>query len=110
MADDENQRGENHLQAWRLFRKLTQEELAAKLSPPTTGSVISLLESGARKLSPKWLRKLAPALGTSPGYLLDHHPDDVPVEFLEVIADIPESRQAQALAILRTFTRNGTEG
>lgn len=100
----------NHLKAWREFRRLTQEALAASLDPPTTGSVISLLEDGKRKLSPKWLRRLAPALGTTPGFLLEHDPQHLPTDFLDVIARIPEERRTQALEILETFTRTGTGG
>src|SRR5690242_9035566 len=54
--------GPNHLKAWREFRKLSQEDLAEKVG--TTASQISMLETGDRGLSAKWLRKLAPALGT----------------------------------------------
>lgn len=89
---------------------MTQEELAGRIEPPTTGSVISLLEAGERKLSPKWLRRLAPALGTTPGFLLDHDPHALPTEFLDVISRIPDERRGQALAILETFTRTGTDG
>lgn len=97
----------NHLRQWREFRRMTQEQLAAKIE--TTGAVISLLESGDRQLSPKWLRKLAPALGTTPGYLLDHDPNDLPTEFLDVIHRIPKESLQQALAILSTFARTGTD-
>lgn len=100
----------NYLRAWREYRRLTQEQLAASLEPPTTGSVISLLEAGGRKLSPKWLRRLAPALGTTPGFLLDHDPNSLPTDFLDVISRIPDERRNQALAILETFTRTGTGG
>ena len=108
MAKAKRERDLNHLRAWREFRQMTQEQLAAKIE--TTGAVISLLESGDRQLSPKWLRRLAPALGTTPGFLLDHRPTDLPTAFLDVIADIPEERRDQALAILSTFTRTGTTG
>src|SRR5687768_13320117 len=73
-------RAVNHLKAWREFRRMTQEELAEKVG--TTGSVISMLESGNRGLSDKWLRKLAPALNTSPGHLLDHDPNDLPTDII----------------------------
>lgn len=87
---------------------MTQEQLASAVE--TTGAVISLLESGDRQLSPKWLRRLAPALGTTPGFLLDHDPHSLPTEFLDVIANIPDDRREQALEVLTTFTRTGTRG
>lgn len=86
---------------------MTQEELAD--ATETTGSVISLLESGSRKLSPKWLRKIAPALSTTPGYLLDHDPNDLPTDVLDTWAAIPEAERPRALEVLRAF-RTGTSG
>ncbi len=82
---------------------MTQEQLANALEPPTTGSVISLLEKGERQLSPKWLRRMAPALKTTPGFLLDYDPEDLPTDVLRVWEDIPDSRKSQALQVLQTF-------
>lgn len=93
----------NHLRAWRVFREMTQEELAAKAD--TSGNVISQIESGDRGLSDKWLRKLAPLLGTTPGFLLDHDPNDLDSEFLEAALGVPKESRAQALEILKTFNR-----
>ena len=77
----------------------------------TTGSVISLLESGARGLSLKWLMKLAPPLKTSPGFLLDHDPEDLPTDILDIWTSIPEPRREMALKVLDTFVdRTGTDG
>jgi transcriptional regulator with XRE-family HTH domain len=104
--DDETVQSLNHLKAWRSHRRMSQEELAEAVG--TTGAVISLLESGHRQLSAKWLRRLAPALGTTPGFLLDHHPDDVPNEMLEVWSAIPESSRLQALQIMKTFRLTGS--
>lgn len=95
----------NHLKAWRLFRRMTQDTLAEKLEPPTSGSVIANLENGDRGLSDKWLRRLAPVLGTTPGFLLDHDPNDLDTDFLDAIAEIPKESRDQALAVLRTFRR-----
>ena len=91
----------NHLRAWRDFREMTQAQLAEAVG--TTGAVISNLEVGERGLSDKWLRRLAPALGTTPGTLLDHAPTDLPADVLDVWTNIPEDRRAQALDVLRTF-------
>lgn len=62
----------NYLRVWREFRKMTQEQLADLVG--TNKSVISLLENSERGLSDKWARRLAAALKTSPGFLLDHGP------------------------------------
>lgn len=93
----------NNLKAWREFRQMTQVELgkAAK----TTASVVSLLESGERGLSLKWLLKFAPALSTTPGMILDHDPNDLNTDVLEIWATIPADKRAQATAILQTFAK-----
>ena len=98
----------NNLAAWRRFRHLTQEELADRAG--TTKAVISNLETGARGLSPKWLRLLAPILGTKPGILLDHDPNDLPSDVLEIWSDISDEDRPQALKALQGFRRTGTDG
>lgn len=98
----------NHLRAWREFRQLTQEQLADKVG--TAANVISLLESGERGLSHKWLLKLAPVLGTTPGFLLDHNPYTLDTSFLDAALSVPPENRQQALAILQTFRKTGTTG
>ncbi len=98
----------HHLRAWREYRRMTQEQLATKVG--TTKAVISLLERHERSLSDKWARRLAPALGTTPGFLFDHDPADLPTDVLEIWASIPESQREQAMAVLQTFARTGTKG
>lgn len=91
----------NYLKAWREHRRMTQAQLAEMVD--TTGAVISLLESGDRRLSDKWLRRIAPALGIPVGYLLEQHPENVQPDILEVWAEIPESSRKQALDVLKAF-------
>jgi transcriptional regulator with XRE-family HTH domain len=95
----------NHLRAWREFRGLTQEELAERVG--TAGNVISLLESGGRRLSDKWLYKLAPALNTRPGFLLEFSPHDADLSILEAITDMQPDRRPEALRLLNVF-KTGT--
>jgi len=97
----------NHLRAWREFNRMTQAQLAD--SANTSASVISQLESGERGLSGKWLRILAPLLKTTPGFLLDHDPNDLDTQFLEAAMAVPPERREQALRILQTF-RTGSDG
>jgi transcriptional regulator with XRE-family HTH domain len=97
----------NFLRAWREHRRMTQAKLAEAVG--TTGAVISLLESGDRGLSDKWLRLLAPVLGTRPGHLLEVDPSDVSTDILEIWSDIPEESRQQARAVLATF-RARSEG
>lgn len=109
MADDKNG-GPNHLRAWREHMKMTQEELASALTPPTTGSVISLLEEGERGLSLKWLRRLAPALKTTPGFLADFDPTQVDTRTLEMISQLDPGQIVQVEKFIKTFLRTGTDG
>lgn len=82
---------------------MTQAQLAEALG--TNASVVSLLESGSRGLSDKWLRRLAPVLRVSAGFILDHDPHDLPTEVLDIWADIPDESREQALQILSTFRK-----
>lgn len=107
MARKTTKKSANHLRAWRDYRGLTQDQLAEKVG--TAGNVIGLLESGERQLSPKWLRKLAPELGTTPGFLLDHDPNDIDGDLLEAAMSVPKDQRAQAIQILKTF-KTGTAG
>lgn len=91
----------NYLRAWREHRGLTQAKLAEAVG--TTGAVISLLESGERGLSDKWLRLLAPVLGTRSGHLLEIDPAELDDDILDIWSDIPEERRDQARDVLKTF-------
>jgi transcriptional regulator with XRE-family HTH domain len=92
----------NYLAAWREFRGMTQEQLAEAAG--TTAPMISHLETGRRQLTAKWLRKLGPALRTSPGFLLDHHPDDISSDVMEIWNSIPEGSRDQALKMLNALS------
>jgi transcriptional regulator with XRE-family HTH domain len=92
----------NHLRAWREFRKMTQQALGEAAG--TTGNVISQLESGERGLSHKWLVRLAPILETTPGFLLDHKPEDLDSDYVRTALGIPMANRPHVLEILRTFS------
>jgi len=97
---------DHFLKEWREFRRMTQEQLADAVD--TTKGVISLLESGDRGLSDKWARRLAPALQTQPGWLLDYDPETLPTSILEVWASIPADQQEQAIKVLQTFIKKAS--
>ena len=63
---------------------------------------------GSAGLSDKWLRKLAPVLGTRPGHLLDVDPHDVNTDILEIWANTPESKRPQLLAVMNTFREDAS--
>lgn len=96
-------RYDHFLREWREYRELTQEELAAAMRPPTVASVISLLESGNRGLSNKWLERLAPVLRTKKGFILDVNPYDTSNSVLEIWNDIPESERSRAIGYLEAL-------
>jgi transcriptional regulator with XRE-family HTH domain len=91
----------NFLRAWREYRGMTQAKLAEAVD--TTGAVISLLEAGERGLSDKWLRRLSPVLGTTPGHLLDMDPHDVDHDLIEIFNSMPKEMQEQAKSVLRAL-------
>lgn len=103
MEWQEKNGGPNYLAAWREHATLTQTELADKVG--TTGAVISLLESGDRALSAKWLRRLAPALGTTEGFLLQYHPDDVPADIFTAVMEVPPEDRERVLRIIAEFRK-----
>lgn len=98
MTESNSNGGPNHLRAWREYRGLSQVELAEKAE--TTHQVIGYLERGRTQLSAKWLRKLAPILDTTPGMLLDHAPQELSADIIDMWnrADLGEKGQLVELA------------
>lgn len=87
---------------------MSQEELADAIG--SSKAVIGHLETGRTGLSHKWLLKLAPVLGTTPGFLLDHDPYDLDTSFLDAALSVAQEDRAQVLTILETFRKTGTTG
>lgn len=107
--DSFDQDAGNNLQAWREHRGMTQEELAEKVG--TYSGQISLLENGKRQLSVKWLHRLADALKITPGWLLDHHPDDLDPDIYDLWGKIPTEQRLVARDVLlafKPFPKTGT--
>lgn len=98
----------HYLRQWREFREMTQEQLAATVRPATNASVISLLESGDRGLSNKWLERLAPALGTKKGFILDMNPYETDTAILEIWGLIPEDDRDRVKGIMEAFMRKAS--
>jgi transcriptional regulator with XRE-family HTH domain len=107
MGERDSNGGPNHLRAWREFRGLSQEELAEKAG--TSHQVIGYLERGRTQLSAKWLRKLAPALDTTPGMLLDHDPTMLSADVIDIWTHATEREKRQIADIARTLVRTGTD-
>jgi len=106
MEPDNKNGGPNFLRAWRLYRQMTQEQLAEAVN--TSANMIQYLETGERGLSAKWLRRLAPALDTTPGLLLEHDPHQLDSDIIEIWAHAGTRERRQISDIARTILRTGT--
>lgn len=80
--DDDKNGGPNHLRAWMRFRKMKGAALADDLD--ITPGMVSDLANSKRALSAKWLRRIAPALKTTPGLLLDHDPYNLDNDIIDI--------------------------
>jgi len=103
MENTDKNGGPNHLKAWREHRKLSQVELADLVD--STQSQIAHLENGERALSAKWLRKLADALHTTPGHLLDHNPGELPADIVEIWLDANLEQRRQLIDMAHVIVR-----
>lgn len=68
-------RWKNHIAACRMAAKMTMEQLAAAMEPPSSKGMISLYESGKRRPRQSTLEAIAKALGRTPGELIDGSPE-----------------------------------
>jgi transcriptional regulator with XRE-family HTH domain len=107
VSEDKNG-GPNHLRAWRRFRKMKGADLAKALD--ITPGMVSELENSRRALSAKWLRRLAPALRTTPGHLLDHDPLKVPTDIAEIWFNATEDQREQIVKLALIVVPTGTNG
>ena len=107
MESDDPNGGPNYLRAWREYRGLSQPELAELIG--TSHQVIGYLERGRTQLSAKWLRRLAPALSTTPGMLLDHDPHELTGDVIDMWRHASLRERQQLTDIAKTITRTGTD-
>jgi len=103
MDESDSNGGPNHLRAWREYREMSQAELAEKAE--TTHQVIGYLERGRTQLSAKWLRKLAPILQTTPGMLLDHAPEDLSADIIDIWSSASMGQRQQIVDLAKVATR-----
>lgn len=87
----------NFTSAWRKFRGLSQDELAAEVG--TTKSMLGKLERGERSLDVEWLDKLGKALGVEPYQLIAAGPGEAPTPTISV----PVSTSRENAVSLRSF-------
>ena len=112
---DEKNGGPNHLRAWMRYRKVKGAELADILGGSVTPGMVSDLANSKRALSAKWLRRLAPALNTTPGALLDYDPFTIPADLIEIWLTATDDRRRQLVDVAKAMVRDdaprdGTHG
>lgn len=106
MAGKTTTEAANHLRAWREWtgeqrgKEMTQVELAILVG--VHSSVISELESGRKQLSDKWLRRLGPAFGMEPGFLL-FDPYDANTEIMLAARQVDPAEAGRVAEVLRAF-------
>lgn len=99
--------GHNYLREWRQHRRMTQEELAGAVEPKTSTNMIQYLETGERGLSAKWLRRLADALRTTPGMILEHNPAEIDADLLETWLKSSPPIKRQIVEVTKAIVRSG---
>jgi transcriptional regulator with XRE-family HTH domain len=109
LMDSDKNGGPNYLARWREFRgRMTQQQLADKVG--TNANMIGYLESGDRGLNAKWLRRLADALDTTPGMILEHDPFDLDADVVDIWVHGDARTRKQIAEIARTLVKTGTNG
>jgi len=110
MEDEDKNGGPNHLRAWMIYRDMKGVELAKALGGNVTPGMVSDLANGNRALSAKWLRRLAPLLGTTPGMLLDHDPRELSADLLDIWGNADPAQRRQLIDVAKAIVRTGTDG
>lgn len=98
------------LREWRIFRGLTQQQLADKLG--TSKGYLSDLERGLRRYNQDLLEKAAEELQCKPADLISRDPSDPPSQSAEIITmldRIPARNQDIAKRMLRSLAEDGDD-
>lgn len=106
-SEDKNG-GPNHLRAWMRYKDVNGQQLAERLGGNVTPGMVSDLANSNRALSAKWLRRLAEALGTTPGMLLDHDPTELPSDIMEIWGTANAEQRRQLVDVAKALVRTGT--
>lgn len=101
------QKPRNFFRAWRKHRGFTQEQLAGMIGVATAS--ISQLETGKQGYTDSTLAALADALSCEPADLLMRNPLDSQAPWT-IWNKLEPNQKRQFMAILETFSRNGTDG
>lgn len=104
---DMTEKRPHYLREWREFRKMTLRDLAKAVG--TSPSTVSDLETFKLQLSPKWLRRFAPILDCQEGHLIDHDPNELDSDIIEIWTRISKKDRPTALRMLEGLAKTGTD-
>lgn len=100
--------GHRHfIREWRKFRELTQTQLAERIG--ITKSYLSKIESGKKRYDQPFLEAAAEVLRCSPADLIVRDPTD-PEGMWSIWDQLQPAQRRQAVEILKTIKRTGTDG
>lgn len=91
-----------YLRAWREYRGLTLEAVAAKIGQ--THGILSKVERGKRRYNQTILERLADLYGTDPGSLLNRDPRYADDPLAKIVGDLPPEDRPKAAELLRILT------
>lgn len=94
------------IRAWRNHRGLTQEDLAARVG--VSREYVSYIETGKRRYDQNFLEAAAEALNCTPADLIMRDPTQ-PGAIWSIWDQIPAAQRDQAIRVLETFAKTGTE-
>lgn len=106
MNADRKKNRPTYIRQWRKFRHLTQEQLADRVG--VTQATIANVERGKRAYTQSLLEALADALMCGPADLLMRDPAQ-PDAIWSIWDQIPVQDRPQAMRVLRSFKKNGTD-
>src|ERR1700761_1603960 len=89
---------QHFIREWRLFRGLTQAELADRIGKHR--SYLNKIEHGARRYSPTLLASVANILGCSTNDLTSRRPDHTS-ELEVLIQSLNEGQRSRAIAVIK---------
>ena len=92
----------NRIKEIRNEKNLSLERVALACVPPTTPKQIQRLETGERKLTIEWIKRLAPALGVSSSDIVPEFFNSQDNE-MELFYKLDEKNRKQATAIIRAI-------
>ena len=96
----------HYLRKWREYRQMTLRELATAVG--TSPSTVSDLETFRLQLSPKWLRRFAPVLDCQEGHIIDHDPESLDSDIIDIWTRIDKGDRPTALRMLEGLVKTGT--